>query len=55
MLGPMSQAKVNRQLDLGLIAAGIYGDSNGAVYWDGRNFERETLSSGIYFYQFEVW
>ena len=42
--------KLVRTLELGVKNPGTYTDKERAVYWDGRNENGETLSSGVYFY-----
>ena len=41
-----------RTLVLGQQSAGIYQSRGRAAYWDGKNDEGESVSSGIYFYTF---
>ena len=43
-----------RQLDLGHQLAGLYTDKERAVHWDGCNEIGESVTSGIYFYQFRA-
>ena len=40
-----------RRLDLGHQLAGFYTNRGNAAYWDGRNENGESVSSGVYFYQ----
>ena len=42
---------VVRRLDIGHQLAGHYADRGRAAYWDGRNARRESVASGVYFYQ----
>ena len=39
-----------RTLELGIKKPGTYTDRGRAIYWDGRNENGETVSSGVYFY-----
>ena len=41
---------VVRRLEVGHQPAGVYQNRNRAVYWDGRNQDREPVASGLYFY-----
>ena len=43
-----------RTLALGYQAARVYQSKGRAVYWDGRNAQREPVASGIYFYTLTV-
>ena len=43
-----------RRLALGNQAAGDYAERGKAAYWDGRNERGETVTSGIYIYQFRA-
>ena len=43
-----------RRLALGNQAAGYYAERGKAAYWDGRNEDGETVTSGIYIYQFRA-
>jgi hypothetical protein len=45
-----SQGKLVRRLDLGRQLAGTYLSKEQAVYWNGRNENGESVSSGVYFY-----
>ena len=45
-----SEGKLVRQIDLGLKPAGNYQTTERAIYWDGRNDNGESVSSGVYFY-----
>ena len=38
-----------RQLDLGYQPAGFYTERGDAAYWDGRNEQGETVTTGVYF------
>ena len=49
-----SEGKQVRQIDLGLKAAGNYQSTERAVYWDGRNANGESVSSGVYFYRLQA-
>ena len=42
--------KLIRTLPVGYRAAGFYQNRNRAAYWDGKNTQGESVSSGIYFY-----
>ena len=46
-----SNGTLVRQIDLGHQPAGHYRTRQKAVYWDGRNANGESVSSGVYFYQ----
>ena len=43
-----------RTLALGHRSAGIYQEKSHAAYWDGKNEQGETVSSGVYFYTLKV-
>ncbi len=43
-----------RTLDLGHKSAGMYVPRGKAGYWDGRNEDGETVTSGIYFYNIQA-
>jgi hypothetical protein len=49
-----TKGTVVRQFDLGHQRAGYYTDRARAVYWDGRNVNREPVASGVYLYQLRV-
>jgi hypothetical protein len=44
------QGKRIRRLELGYQSPGIYIRPSEAIYWDGRNQQGESVSSGLYFY-----
>jgi hypothetical protein len=46
--------KIVNVLNLGYKMAGEYFTKDKAVYWDGKNFDGEHISGGIYFYQIQV-
>jgi len=46
--------KLVRQIDLGLKPAGNYQRTERAIYWDGRNANGESVSSGVYFYRLQA-
>ena len=46
-----SKGDLVRQLDLGRQPAGFYTGRGRAAYWDGRNKNAESVTSGAYFYQ----
>jgi len=39
-----------RTLEVGHQPAGVYYSRNRAAYWDGRNWQGETVANGVYFY-----
>ena len=41
-------------IELGLIPAGNYVESNRAIYWDGKAEDGEQVSSGTFFYQIQA-
>ena len=43
-----------KQLALGYQPAGYYADRDRAVYWDGRNEDGESVSSGVYVYRLQT-
>ena len=43
-----------RRLDLGCQPAGFYTGRGRAAYWDGRNKNAESVTSGAYFYQLQA-
>ena len=45
---------VVRMLDLGHRRAGSYDSRSRAAYWDGRNAQGESVSSGVYFYTLQA-
>jgi len=49
-----SEGKLVRQIDLGLKPAGNYQRTERAIYWDGRNANGESVSSGVYFYRLQA-
>jgi hypothetical protein len=49
-----SEGKLVKQIDLGLKAAGNYQTTERAIYWDGRNANGESVSSGLYFYRLQA-
>ena len=40
-----------RTLPIGFKPADIYSSAERAIYWDGRNANGESVSSGVYFYR----
>ncbi|MYE87784.1 T9SS type A sorting domain-containing protein [Candidatus Poribacteria bacterium] len=46
--------KLIRTLPLGYQSAGFYNSRGRAAYWDGRNENGESVSSGVYFYQLQT-
>jgi outer membrane protein assembly factor BamB len=48
------QGRLVRELDLGMLEAGVYEGKGRAAYWDGRNEMGEEVSSGIYVIEFSV-
>jgi hypothetical protein len=48
------QGRVVRKLELGWQQAGYYTTAAEAIYWDGRNANGESVSSGIYFYRLQA-
>ena len=36
---------------MGRLAQGLFAESAGAAYWDGRNANGEQVSSGVYIYE----
>ena len=49
-----SAGQLVRQIDLGLKPAGNYQRTERAIYWDGRNANGESVSSGVYFYRLQA-
>ena len=49
-----SRGIVVRNINIGVKPSGYYISKNAAAYWDGRNSFGERVSSGIYFYQFNI-
>ena len=49
-----SEGKLVKQIDLGLKPAGNYQTTERAIYWDGRNTNGESVSSGVYFYRLQA-
>ena len=43
-----------RKLDIGRQKSGVYRDKAKAAYWDGRNQNGESVTSGTYYYQFRA-
>ena len=43
-----------RKLELGWQQAGYYTTAAKAIYWDGRNANGESVSSGVYFYRLQA-
>ena len=41
-------------LPIGFKPAGIYISAERAIYWDGRNANGESVSSGVYFYRLQA-
>jgi outer membrane protein assembly factor BamB len=48
------RGRLVRDLDLGMLEAGVYEGKGRAAYWDGRNEMGEEVSSGIYVIEFSV-
>jgi hypothetical protein len=48
------RGRLVRELDLGMLEAGVYEGKGRAAYWDGRNEMGEEVSSGIYVIEFSV-
>ncbi len=48
------RGSIVRKLELGHQRAGYYTSKSRAAYWDGRNKLGESVSSGIYFYEFQA-
>ena len=49
-----SEGQLVREIDLGLKPAGNYQTTERAIYWDGRNANGESVSSGVYFYRLQA-
>ena len=49
-----SEGQLVREIDLGLKPAGNYQRTERAIYWDGRNANGESVSSGVYFYRLQA-
>ena len=49
-----SEGKLVREINLGLKPAGNYQTTERAIYWDGRNANGESVSSGVYFYRLQA-
>ena len=49
-----SEGQLVRQIDVGLKPAGNYQRTERAIYWDGRNANGESVSSGVYFYRLQA-
>jgi hypothetical protein len=49
-----SNGTLVRQIDLGLKPTGNYQTTERAIYWDGRNANGESVSSGVYFYRLQA-
>ena len=43
-----------QEIDLGLKSAGNYQRTERSIYWDGRNTNGESVSSGVYFYRLQA-
>ena len=43
-----------RQMQLGHLTVGTYSQAEKAIYWDGRNANGESVSSGVYFYRLQA-
>ena len=48
------QGRLVRKLELGWKEAGYYTTAARAIYWDGRNANGESVSSGVYFYRLQA-
>ena len=48
------QGHLVRRLQLGWKDAGYYTTATEAIYWDGRNTNGESVSSGVYFYRLQA-
>ncbi|MDP7000110.1 MAG: FlgD immunoglobulin-like domain containing protein, partial [Candidatus Poribacteria bacterium] len=48
------QGGLVRKLELGWKEAGYYRRTGEAIYWDGRNANGESVSSGVYFYRLQA-
>ena len=48
------QGRLVRKLELGWKEAGYYTTAAEAIYWDGRNANGESVSSGLYFYRLQA-
>ena len=46
--------EIIRTLSLGKMSAGDYSTHTKAAHWDGKNYDGETVSSGIYFYNIKA-
>ena len=49
-----SHGHLVRQIDVGQQAKGHYIDKEKAVYWDGKDDNRASVASGVYFYTLQV-
>jgi len=49
-----SEGKLVQEIDLGLKSAGNYQTTERSIYWDGRNTNGESVSSGVYFYRLQA-
>ncbi len=49
-----TSGKLIRVLDLGYRSAGMHMSRDKAAYWDGKNDNGETVSSGVYIYSMQA-